>query len=234
MGRTRASRRIDWLFLPLAICLAVATGNLALTYRPAAASAEPAYRLDRGRQPSLPVEYWIDCAFTGEQNEAIRAAFASWQDVPGSPVSFVYAGVRIAGGRGEDDGLVTVVRSPQPLHQPADGVIAQAVRTRVGTGHRRPYDYRDTDIVLDFSGRVTWSSDDATGTQDLQSVVVHEVGHVLGLEHVGDPTQAMYRYVERRTAWRRLPADGDLEGILAAYPNYPVRPRPFGGAQLLR
>jgi len=225
--------RLDWLCLPLAIFLAVAFGSAVLSHRPAAAEPATPFVLDSARQASMPVTYWVDSRFSAEEIRAIRSAFSAWEEASGRRVSFAYLGTRDARAGAENDGQTTVVRSERPVRATSDAV-AQVVRTYEKSEPGAVRRYRDTDIVLDFSGRVAWSSNDATGTQDLQSVIVHEVGHVLGLEHVGDPNQAMYRYIERGARWRRQPAEGDLEGILAGYADNPVRPRPFGGPQLLR
>lgn len=56
---------------------------------------------------------------------------------------------------------------------------------------------------------------------DVQTVLLHEVGHALGLDHVFDPEAVMfpdYRGVQR------VLSDGDIAGITFLYPKKPVAP----------
>ncbi len=49
----------------------------------------------------------------------------------------------------------------------------------------------------------------AQGTEHVRAVIMHEFGHVLGLDHVGDPSQLMYEGPSYRTSF----AAGDLAGL---------------------
>jgi hypothetical protein len=62
----------------------------------------------------------------------------------------------------------------------------------------------------------------AAGRMDLLTVVMHELGHVIGLEsrYDGDPSDLMYVYLG--TGTRRLPAAADLPA--AAIPAIPSMP----------
>jgi hypothetical protein len=214
------SDRINWVCLPLTIFLAVAACNLVLTSRVGVANAGPAYRLDEGRQTSSPIPYWIDSRFSADENAAIQAAFETWAQVRGTPVHFVCMGTLRAADGAASDGNNVVVRSPSELQWSEKGVLALTVRPLTAdTGSAgEPRAYADTDILLDFSGRVAWSTTGATGTHDLQSVVTHEVGHMLGLNDVDDPAQVMYHISNQAELRKRFLAWGDQEAVLAAYP----------------
>lgn len=174
----------------------------------------------------MPVTYWIDSRFSAEENTAIRAAFAAWQREPDSPASFVYAGTRESRGGPSVDGYNTVIRSDRPVRSPEKGVAAVAVRTVAlePDGGRGPGFYSDTDIALDFSGQIRWSASGAGDAHDLQSVVTHEVGHLLGMDDVDDPGQVMYHISNHGEVWKRVLCWGDRAGLYAAYP------RPGAGA----
>lgn len=213
--------RTNWLCVPLTFIVALAVSNVVLTHRPQAAGAESPYSLDQGTQAASPVIYWIDHRFAPEEEAAIRAAFDVWQDAPDSRVSFIGLGDWSASERPVDDGRNVVLRSPRSLQRPGQDIIARTVRTLepAAPGQDLSRWYRDTDIELDFSGRVAWSTDGSPGTQDLQGVVAHEVGHLLGLDDVSDPTQMMYWVCKRGDASKRRLSWGDLAGLYAAYPH---------------
>ena len=63
-------------------------------------------------------------------------------------------------------------------------------------------------------------TDDAVGrdADSMRAIVQHELGHVLGLDHVDDPGELMFDTNFGRTAW----GPGDLEG-LAALASVPCR-----------
>lgn len=52
---------------------------------------------------------------------------------------------------------------------------------------------------------------------DLESVAIHEIGHLLGLFHSQDPTAIMYAYINPKTVKVNLTPD-DIQGIQNLYP----------------
>lgn len=77
------------------------------------------------------------------------------------------------------------------------------------------------DVDLELNRSVAWSfADEPAGDRiDLQSVLTHAVGHMLGLAHSSVPTSAMYpTYAAGSTTPRTLDAD-DEAAICAVYPN---------------
>lgn len=74
---------------------------------------------------------------------------------------------------------------------------------------------KGTPLVL-AAGQVTLDGPDVTamlgheqGTEHVRAVIMHEFGHVLGLDHVGDPSQLMYDGPVYQTQF----AAGDLAGL---------------------
>jgi hypothetical protein len=58
---------------------------------------------------------------------------------------------------------------------------------------------------------------------DIQNVVTHEVGHVLGLGHTDDETAVMFAESELGDMEKRTLKDDDIEGICAIYSNAPIK-----------
>jgi hypothetical protein len=93
------------------------------------------------------------------------------------------------------------------------GAVAQTVIHTDATGH-----YRDADIhVNGVDFRFSLDPTRAPGTLDLRSILVHELGHALGLGHSTDPRATMFA-TGSGLRWRSLEKD-DTEGVCALYPG---------------
>jgi Matrixin/Putative peptidoglycan binding domain len=65
----------------------------------------------------------------------------------------------------------------------------------------------------------TWV-DGASGGFDIETIALHEIGHLLGLEHSDVSGSVMFAFVNENTTLRRLQSD-DRAGIRALYPTFP-------------
>ncbi len=65
-----------------------------------------------------------------------------------------------------------------------------------------------------FGGAETWSVGLPPVGLDLVSVALHEVGHVLGLEHSSDPASVMYKTF---TGHRRMLTEDDIQRVRSLY-----------------
>jgi hypothetical protein len=211
----------DFLSLVLPVALALAACNAVLTSRAAADPVTP-YSLSGCTQGEMPVPYWLDSRFTPSETEAVRSAFSQWQRDSAARVTFRYMGTIAVQSGSEDDGLNVVVRSTEAL-PPGRGSTLAITLCRVADDRRETGGgrlYTDADIVLDFSGRVSWSTTGEMRKHDLQSVAAHEVGHLLGLRDVNDPGQLMYWLFEPGGVRRSDLHWGDREGLARAYPSH--------------
>ena len=105
------------------------------------------------------------------------------------------------------------------------GVLGQTVLTTDAAGN-----LHDADVHLngvDF----TWSlaTNPADGKIDLRGVVLHEMGHALGLGHSQDPRASMNASHPPGIAWRSLEQD-DRDGVCALYPGTGAAACDAGGA----
>lgn len=164
----------------------------------------------RWERDRLPVPYWINAnapAVTGEE-DAVRAAFATWQEVACSSMAYTYQGVteRTGGGR---DGYNTVSWGQ------TDGALAK-IRWWVDASGR----LMEFDIL--FAEDRPWGVDGAADRFDIQNAATHEAGHTLVLDDLYDPTAAarvMYGYIRKGETRKRALHRDDIASICALYPQ---------------
>jgi hypothetical protein len=129
---------------------------------------------------SLPVRYVVsDASVPGvsvdQFRDAVGRAAATWQAVPTSSIAFEFVGV--SGARPlDEDGVSTLGFLSRP---DLDRVLASTsflVDTRTG-------EILESDVF--FNGSFAWSvaAEGEPGRFDLESIALHELGHVQGLGH---------------------------------------------------
>ncbi|KAG5560860.1 hypothetical protein RHGRI_004020 [Rhododendron griersonianum] len=72
-----------------------------------------------------------------------------------------------------------------------------------------------TDGRFHYDADETWSAGPTPGAFELETVALHEIGHLLGLEHSSVPDAIMYAFINQGEA-KRLHGD-DIQGIKALY-----------------
>ncbi|XP_047309437.1 metalloendoproteinase 2-MMP-like [Impatiens glandulifera] len=70
--------------------------------------------------------------------------------------------------------------------------------------------------TLEFNAEVTWGSIGHPDTIDIESAALHEIGHILGLDHSEDPSSIMWPFLEKGELRRVLGTD-DIHGIFELY-----------------
>ncbi|KNA11874.1 hypothetical protein SOVF_131050 [Spinacia oleracea] len=92
-------------------------------------------------------------------------------------------------------------------------------------GDRYPFDgpggvvghsFYPTGGVSHYDATEDWSDDPGINQVDLNTVVLHEIGHLLGLSHTQDQSAVMFAIVDRGVKKRELQQD-DVLGIQAIY-----------------
>ncbi len=146
----------------------------------------------------FPIALWVNDATVGgtpnlaagsDVMGAVKASMLAWQSVQTAAVRF--SELRISGLQsGGQDGtnLLTMADTPgnRQLIGDADGPVALTrVVFSVGTGA-----ITEADIVLNPDYR--FSTNLAPATYDLQSIVTHELGHLLGCDHAVAQNDTMF------------------------------------------
>ena len=142
---------------------------------------------------------------------ALRAALAAWNAIPTSAARFAPLGSTTAGNN-PNDGLNVFVFGDTPEIRSAVGDnLAVTIYQIAASGQ-----IVETDII--FNPAKTFSTTQADGTYDLQSVATHELGHALGADHSGVLAATMFWATNPgQTNQRRLSPD-DIAFVSSAYP----------------
>lgn len=147
---------------------------------------------------------------------AAKRAFAAWAAIGCTDVNFAF----VAGGPdrssldgGDPDGVNVIRWRESDWPGAPDQIAITTVTYAPGTG-------RIVDVDIDLNGQYLFytSSDDPDQTEyDIESALLHEIGHLLGFDDSADPTAAMAQTLARGDLRRALGAD-DQEAICAVYP----------------
>jgi hypothetical protein len=128
----------------------------------------------------LPVRYYVTDRGVGgvtsaQFRDAAARAFSSWQSVPGASVSAEFAGLTGANPF-DDDGITTLGFLNRPDLDRVLGATDFLIDNVTGA-------IVEADIF--FNSSFAWSVAEAgeAGKFDLESIVVHETGHLFGLGH---------------------------------------------------
>jgi hypothetical protein len=166
---------------------------------------------------SMPIQFWINQSGSpqisnGSEFQAVQAAFQTWQNVSIANVSFQYMGTTAVPTVGQDGlSVVTFVDSSVPIG--LETVAAEfSFYTIDGTGNAT---MQEADIALSTS--LNFSTSAEAGKYDIQSVVTHEVGHLLGLDHSALLSSVMSPYPAPGQLDQRTLSYDDMAGLSEFY-----------------
>lgn len=166
----------------------------------------------------MPVTYWInEKGFSkitnGSDFLAIHSSFQTWKDVASADVQFVYGGTTTAAGVGRDGmNVVSFTDTSAPM---GSSTIAATFS----------FFKRDTSgLTIDeadiaFNPALDFSTSAEQNKFDIQSVLTHEIGHLLGLDHSAMVSSVMVPFGVTSQLDQRTLAYDDIAGITELYPK---------------
>jgi len=162
------------------------------------------------RWPRLPVRYFIkDRGAPGvtavQLQSAVDQAIQTWQNVPTSAVAFQFVGFTSAEPF-DDDGIVTLGFQDRPELEGILGSTGFVIDTFTG-------DIVEADILFNSAFPWSVSTGGESGRFDLQSIALHELGHLSGLGH------SLLGETELSSGRRRVIASGSIMFPIAFSPG---------------
>jgi hypothetical protein len=160
----------------------------------------------------LPIELYIDQSVPKEYYESIQSAMAQWEDKLKRPVFRIVGTVADADANGKKDERNVIYYSPD---WDGDKPNEQGRTTIYWLGDI----IYEADIRLNGSGTFSFFNGPAavpTGKVDMESLVLHELGHVLGLQHNDQVPSVMATSLESGFK-RREPKPADLASLKCEY-----------------
>ncbi len=117
---------------------------------------------------------------------------------------------------GPNANAILVQDTQWDYHGPDDTLAKTTVTFDAKTG-----EILDADIEINHAYNEITTADGKV-VYDLRSILTHEIGHFLGLDHSADPASTMYADYEPGSTEQRTLEDDDKAGLCDAYP--PNRP----------
>jgi len=150
----------------------------------------------------------------------IQRAVATWENDSGSDIRFAYLGLTGTHAELGDSGDSVNVIGPDRGVLSDQGTAAlatfsEASGARLVRGQFVPFVEQKFDIKLNTN--VNTGLGTSANVTDVESVVLHELGHVLGLDHIDDTAQVMHPVIPVGSPQRSL-GPGERAAMRLLYP----------------
>jgi len=157
---------------------------------------------------SLPVKIYIDPSVPTEYDSVLRDSAKKWEDVLGRTL-FIFERANQTSTAGKDNRNVLYWLNTWP----ADPKL-QAMSSLSWTNNQLV----EADVKVDTQYFTYYVSSPATNTDvHLESLLVHELGHVLGLKHLTDSDSTVMLPVLDYLVKREVPTEEDKANLKCEY-----------------
>jgi hypothetical protein len=178
---------------------------------------------------TMPVSYWISQKGSpqisnGSDLAAVQSSFRTWENIQTASIAFSYRGTTPIGTVGRDGlNVVTFTDNSAPLGSSIIAATFSFFRTENGQ-----LLFDESDIA--FNPALDFSTSAESDKFDIQSVLTHEVGHLLGLDHSAMVSSVMVPFGVPSQLDQRVLSYDDVAGMMEIYPNPSMMP-PMGRIQ---
>ncbi len=157
-----------------------------------------------------------------ELRATVQDSFAAWADIDCGGGELASIGIAELedvtchhaehDNGGPNSNAIIVQDTKWDYHGPDDTLAKTTVTYDSKTG-----EILDADIEINHAyNEIT--TGDGNVVYDLRSILTHEIGHFLGLDHSADPASTMYADYEPGSTEQRTLEDDDFAGLCDAYP----------------
>ncbi len=175
---------------------------------------------DMPRWTTMPLSFWVNergspQISNASEFEAVFSAFRTWEAVSTADVSFRYRGttsVRTAGR----DGVNLVSFTDDTTLAGSSSTIALTISYFRADANNKPQ-YDEADIV--FNPTLLYSTSGESGKFDIQSVLTHEIGHFVGLDHAAMVSSVMVPFGSTGQVHQRTLSYDDVAAVSEIYPK---------------
>lgn len=166
----------------------------------------------------MPVAYWINDRGSpqfsnGSEFAAVHASFQTWQNITNADIRFDYRGTTPARSVGLDGiNLISFADDSTPMGSSTIAATFSYFRADLGQ-----LVFGESDII--FNTALEFSTSGEENRFDVQSVLTHEIGHVLGLDHSGMVSSVMVPFAAPSQLDQRVLQYDDVAGVTEIYPK---------------
>ena len=190
----------------------------------------------------FPIQYRINSRGTLDvpgiaERAAVDAAFATWDAIANSGLAF--SGDTTTAGFNTADGINTILWLDDVSDDPAVASRPDVMALTRRRGDAVTGQISEVDIALNgvsYSWSVLGDDNFASpgGPVDVQAIVTHEIGHLVGLDHVTSPTATMYVSAYPGDISLRSLSQDELSAAVFIYPSAGAPPESSISGQVTR